>query len=465
MRQKINSLLEKTSLGMIILVFSIFLVAGGIVYATWDTAKTTDNVGANAGKVIRSDWDDLVNQVGTTCGGACFGAITTNARSSTVGAGCTNGCITMSAWNGFVNLFKQALPDNATCLCQHSPCGNWSDAESSANFSKSNWNALVEEIYGKCSNASCLTKANAAKISGTKLTTTNWDNLVDLANMTVGHCSTCVGTCASTPGCLASAPAHSQSAAGTCCGGNSCYSCAAGYTWDGSACSLESIDPTVGAFTAVATGGNVAISYTVNDTGGSYLDKVEVWRTTDSAGSPNAAGWMEVAALRKTVAGSLNSYSDTVTDSPGVGTWWYGIHVVDKAANMGQEASPIKVTTTAGAACVGGKSYMGVCWRVSAPGTNCNTTCSTHGSCQAIAVTTTQAVNVINLYWPRIPTTSGVYTQGGPASIFGFNCLTFTPSTNAQYQGGGYAAYPCAVDGCPSCGFAGCYLNVCPCAN
>jgi hypothetical protein len=77
---------------------------------------------------------------------------------------------------------------------------------------------------------------------------------------------------------------------------------------------------------------NIDISWTVTDAGGSYLDHIEVWRAPDMSGAPGA--WAEIAGLRQTIAAlNVNSDTNTVVDSPGLGGWWYGIRVVDQAGN------------------------------------------------------------------------------------------------------------------------------------
>ncbi|MFH1472189.1 MAG: hypothetical protein ABIF85_04760 [Nanoarchaeota archaeon] len=55
--------------------------------------------------------------------------------------------------------------------------------------------------------------------------------------------SPCTKTCSTSPGCKTSAPSNSVASSGICCGaGESCYKCASGYTWTGSACTLSCTD-------------------------------------------------------------------------------------------------------------------------------------------------------------------------------------------------------------------------------
>jgi len=93
---------------------------------------------------------------------------------------------------------------------------------------------------------------------------------------------------------------------------------------------------------SVTLGSSFTISYSVSDSGGSGLNRVELWRANDSGGSP--VSWGEV----KRTSASGNSYSGSFTDAPSsVGFYWYGIHVVDNAGNWAPESSPVKVTVTA----------------------------------------------------------------------------------------------------------------------
>jgi surface antigen len=83
---------------------------------------------------------------------------------------------------------------------------------------------------------------------------------------------------------------------------------------------------------SVSLGSSFTISYSVSDTGGSGLNRVELWRANDSGGSP--VGWAEV----KRTSASGNSYSGSFTDAPSsVESYWYGIHVVDGAGNWNEE--------------------------------------------------------------------------------------------------------------------------------
>ncbi|PIV10063.1 MAG: hypothetical protein COS49_02565 [Candidatus Portnoybacteria bacterium CG03_land_8_20_14_0_80_41_10] len=115
----------------------------------------------------------------------------------------------------------------------------------------------------------------------------------------------------------------------------------ASYTW-----LVDTTLPVVSAFDVQPKNLNIAnptdtITWTVTDSGGSYLDHVEVWRAPDSAGVPGT--WSKIGSNYNAPANS-NSWTSSTTDSPTDGIYWYGLHVVDKAGNWGTEPAPIQVT-------------------------------------------------------------------------------------------------------------------------
>jgi len=87
-------------------------------------------------------------------------------------------------------------------------------------------------------------------------------------------------------------------------------------------------------------GNPFTITYTVSDSGGSGLNRVELWRAIDTNGTPS--NWAEIKRTSLSGNGPIQgSFSDSPTI---VGTYWYGLHVVDNASNWAPEPSPIKVT-------------------------------------------------------------------------------------------------------------------------
>jgi hypothetical protein len=102
--------------------------------------------------------------------------------------------------------------------------------------------------------------------------------------------------------------------------------------------------PTVDAFSvtpdSVTLGDPFTISYTVSDTGGSGLNRVELWRRSETQ------DWVEINRTYLPGVGNgpyTGSFSDTSDD---VGSYYYGIHVVDDAGNWAAEGSPVMVRVT-----------------------------------------------------------------------------------------------------------------------
>ena len=114
---------------------------------------------------------------------------------------------------------------------------------------------------------------------------------------------------------------------------------------------LDTTPPTVSAFSvtpiSLTLGNSFTISYTVSDTGGSGLNRVELWRANDNGGSP--IDWAEILPERTSLSGN-GPVSGSFSDAPSsTGTYWYGIHVLDNAGNMSLEPNPpgpIQVTVT-----------------------------------------------------------------------------------------------------------------------
>ncbi len=217
MRKTIKNLMEEVSLETFVIIVSIFLVTGGFVYATLQSAVTTTNPSqSNSNQVEQNNWNGLVDLLNTS--GHCTAATVSAANAS-------GNSLTETNWNSLVSLYSQALADSY-CTCQQTPCAtSWTDAQSSGDFTKSVWNALVDHIYGKCKStiANCLTYSTAAKISGTSLTVANWNNLANLTNTTLTNCT--AGPSCTPDGCNGNCPANctvAQDPDCGCQGGNSC---------------------------------------------------------------------------------------------------------------------------------------------------------------------------------------------------------------------------------------------------
>ena len=78
----------------------------------------------------------------------------------------------------------------------------------------------------------------------------------------------------------------------------------------------------------------ITASYSVSDN--QSLKQVELWRSIDLGGQPNPNSWTNIKT--NTVSGTLASGS--ITDTPAMGVWWYGLHVIDQSGNWSAEPNP-----------------------------------------------------------------------------------------------------------------------------
>ncbi|NPV63627.1 MAG: tetratricopeptide repeat protein [Methanotrichaceae archaeon] len=97
---------------------------------------------------------------------------------------------------------------------------------------------------------------------------------------------------------------------------------------------LDGIHPMVQAFQvspqSLTCGMLFTIEYTVSDTGGSGISRVELWR------KDGQSDWQEIN--RNAVSGGDGPISGSFTDVPlNAGRYWYGIHVADNAGNWNDE--------------------------------------------------------------------------------------------------------------------------------
>jgi pimeloyl-ACP methyl ester carboxylesterase len=118
---------------------------------------------------------------------------------------------------------------------------------------------------------------------------------------------------------------------------NSCGS-TPGATWTFSI--EDALFPVITVFSvnpsSVDVGEAFTISWTVSDSGGSGLNRVELWRARDANGTPG--NWSEIA--RTDVSGNGPVSSSFFDSPPSAGTYWYGLHVVDNANNDTVEPNP-----------------------------------------------------------------------------------------------------------------------------
>ena len=104
----------------------------------------------------------------------------------------------------------------------------------------------------------------------------------------------------------------------------------------------------------LAEGELITASFTVIDN--QNLSRVELWRAPDSGGA--AGAWEQIRSLQ--ISGT--SFPGELTDTPSVGIWWYGLHVVDSDGNCATENNldctagelngGIHVTVTASISCL-----------------------------------------------------------------------------------------------------------------
>ncbi len=91
--------------------------------------------------------------------------------------------------------------------------------------------------------------------------------------------------------------------------------------------------------TTANTNEQITASYTVTDN--KALKQVELHRTIDKNGSPDANNWNWIKTQSVSGTSASGSFTDSLSTA---GTYWYGIHVIDQAGKVGFEPSPIKVT-------------------------------------------------------------------------------------------------------------------------
>ncbi len=96
--------------------------------------------------------------------------------------------------------------------------------------------------------------------------------------------------------------------------------------------------------TTANTNSPITASYKVSDN--KALKQVELHRTNDKNGSPDANNWTKIVSGTS----ASGSFTDSISTA---GTYWYGMNVVDEAGNVGLEPSPVKVVVNSG----GGSIY------------------------------------------------------------------------------------------------------------
>jgi hypothetical protein len=115
----------------------------------------------------------------------------------------------------------------------------------------------------------------------------------------------------------------------------------------------DTISPKITVFnvqpTAISSGNQITGSFTVTDSGGSYLKTVNLNRAPYGilyCNENNQSGCVWTAIANATVPSNLNSWSSSLSDSPAAGYWWYGLEVLDGAGKAGYEPATIKVAVS-----------------------------------------------------------------------------------------------------------------------
>ncbi len=90
---------------------------------------------------------------------------------------------------------------------------------------------------------------------------------------------------------------------------------------------------------SLTVGSSFTIFYTVSDSGGSGLWQAQLWRAPDIGGVPGT--WAKITTTSLSGNGPV---SGSFTDAPtSQGSYWYGVHGVDNAINIGVEPNGAKV--------------------------------------------------------------------------------------------------------------------------
>ena len=114
----------------------------------------------------------------------------------------------------------------------------------------------------------------------------------------------------------------------------------------------DTTPPTLSAFDVspptLIVGSMFTITYTVSDTGGSHLQQAQLWRANND-GTTNDPSWQPVGSPAP-LSGDGPVMSSFLDAPPTPGDYWYGIHVLDHAANLTTETTagfgPKHVTVT-----------------------------------------------------------------------------------------------------------------------
>src|SRR3989339_97560 len=187
----------------------------------------------------------------------------------------------------------------------------------------------------------------------------------------------------------------------------SCTRCCA------TACQTASTDttlPVVSAFSVtpatLTVGASITANYTVTDN--TALARAELWRA--SAGTnctdtvKTGCTWTQVTSTNITGTSRTGTFTSTPTAA---GTFYYGLHAVDAAGNVGSESAAVRVTVNA---------QTQTCTNCCSTTQTCPTAMTTVGTCTRCCATTCQTVTSGS---PVINSISGNIFNNSPITISG----------------------------------------------
>lgn len=114
----------------------------------------------------------------------------------------------------------------------------------------------------------------------------------------------------------------------------------------------DSVPPALRAFDVKprASNGGLTVTWRVTDSGGSHLERADVWRAaynTNACHEADRRGCVWAVVQRVAAPAGSDSWSGRATDTPSPdGVYWYGIHVLDLAGNEITDAAlsgPVKI--------------------------------------------------------------------------------------------------------------------------
>jgi hypothetical protein len=122
----------------------------------------------------------------------------------------------------------------------------------------------------------------------------------------------------------------------------------------------DNTDPTItgpSATSPICSGDTTSVTWTANDLGGSGLSRQEIWRNINSAGWTGLCSDSTWQADCSGNGGIQSATSPEVVTLTTTGTTEFGVHAVDNAGNIGQEAVAASVTVNPSIGSPGNPTY------------------------------------------------------------------------------------------------------------